>query len=231
MVELPIKICASLACTDLLHLGRDLRALEGAGIDYLHIDVMDGALVPNFALSPDVMRAVRRATDLPMDVHLMIERPEQHLEAFVEAGADILIVHQEASVHLQRALGCIRGLRARAGVALSPSTPLHNVEHVLEDIDLLLVMTVKPGFAGQSLVPGSLRKVADARRMFSHRGLSVDIAVDGNVSFENVARMVRSGANFLVGGTSSIFHPACTIAEGVRRLRDLAERARQGRPA
>lgn len=228
MSELPIKICASLACADLLHLERDLRALEGSGIDYLHIDVMDGAFVSNFALSPDVMRAVRRATDLPMDVHLMIERPEQHLEAFFEAGADILIVHQEASVHLQRALNRIRDLGARAGVALSPSTSLHSLEYVLEEIDLLLVMTVNPGLAGQSLVSGSLRKIADARRMFSQRGLSIDIAVDGNVSFENVARMVRSGANFLVGGTSSIFHPAVTIAEGVRRLRDVAERALRG---
>jgi len=223
----PIKICASLACADWLHLERDLRALEEAGVDYVHMDVMDGTFVPNFALSPDAMRHVRRATSLPMDVHLMVERPERYLETFVEAGAEILIVHQEATVHLQRTLARIRDLGARPGVALNPATSLHTLEYVLEDLDLLLIMTVNPGFTGQKLVPSTLRKIADARRMFAARGLATDIQVDGNVSFENAARMAAAGASYLVGGTSSLFAPGLTIAGGARRLREVAEGARR----
>jgi len=223
----PIRICASLACADFLHLERDLAALESAGVDYVHIDVMDGCFVPNFALSPDIMRWARKATNLPMDVHLMVDRPERYLETFVEAGAEILVVHQEATVHLQRALSQIRRLGARAGVALNPATSLHTLEYVLEDLDLLLIMTVNPGFWGQKLVPSALRKIADARHMLDQRGLLADIQVDGNVSFANVPHMVGAGANLLVGGTSSIFRPGMTIAEGVRRLRQAAEAGRR----
>ena len=226
MIQLPIVLCASLACADFLHLERDLRALEDAGVDTLHIDVMDGQFVPNFALAPDIMRTVRRVTDLPLDVHLMIERPERYLETFVGAGADILIVHQEATAHLQRTMSRIRSLGARAGVALNPATTLHSLEYVLGDIDLLLIMTVNPGFAGQKLLPAMIDKIADARRMLDERGLAVDIQVDGNVSFESTPPMVRAGANYLVGGTSSIFQRGLTIAEGVKRLREIAERSR-----
>lgn len=225
--RLPITLCASLACADFLHLERDLKALEEAGVDYLHIDVMDGLFVPNFALSADIMRHVARYSRLPMDVHLMVERPERYLETFVAAGARILVVHQEATVHLQRTLARIRELGARAGVALNPATSLHTLEYVLEDLDLLLIMTVNPGFTGQKLVPNTLRKIADARRMCDERGLGVDIQVDGNVSFENAARMVAAGANYLVGGTSSIFAHGMTLAEGVRRLREVAEGTRE----
>jgi len=225
--QLPIKVCASLACADFLHLERDLIALQNAGVDYLHIDVMDGHFVPNFALSPSIMRTVRQVTTLPLDVHLMVEKPERYLETFIEAGAKILVVHQEATVHLQRTLSHIRGLGVRAAVALNPATSLHTLEYVLEDIDLLLMMTVNPGFAGQKLVPSTLQKIADARRMFDQRGLSTSIQVDGNVSFANAPRMARAGANFFVAGTSSIFQRGITIAEGVRRLRIAVEDGRQ----
>ena len=227
MRQLPIKVCASLVCADFLHLERDLKALESAGVDYLHIDVMDGHFVPNFALSPDIMRTVRQVTTLPLDVHLMVEKPEGHLKTFVEAGAEILVVHQEATVHLQRTLSHIRSLGAHAGVALNPATSLHTLEYVLEDIDLLLIMTVNPGFVGQRLVPSTLQKIADARRMFDQCGLSTSIQVDGNISFANAPRMASAGANFFVGGTSSIFQPSITISEGVRRLRIAAEDGRQ----
>jgi ribulose-phosphate 3-epimerase len=220
-----IRICASLACADWLHLEQDLRALENAQVDYLHVDVMDGLFVPNLALSPDLMRIVGRATSLPMDVHLMIEKPERYLETFVRAGAKILVVHQEATVHLQRTLAAIRQLGARPGVALNPATPLETLDYILEDVDLLLIMTVNPGFVGQKLVLATLRKIEDARRMIERRGLALDIQVDGNVSLENATRMVRAGANWLVGGTSSIFAPGITIAEGVGRLRHIAEKA------
>ena len=226
MSSLPIRICASLACADMLHLADDLRALEAAHVDYVHIDVMDGRFVPNFALAPALMRTVRGASALPMDVHLMIEEPERYLETFVEAGADVLVVHQEATVHLQSTLAWIRGLGARAGVALNPATSLHTLEYVMGDIDVLLIMTVNPGFVGQSLVPATLTKIADARSMFSRRGLAVDIQVDGNVSFANAPAMVRAGANYLVGGTSSIFAEGLSIEEGVRKLERIAREAR-----
>lgn len=221
-----IRICASLICADWLHLEQDLHALESAGVDYLHIDVMDGLFVPNMALCPDLMRVAGRATSLPMDVHLMIEKPERYLETFVQAGAKVLVVHQEACLHLQRTLAAIRALGARPGVALNPATPLETLNYVLEDIDLLLLMTVNPGFVGQKMVPATLRKVEDARGMIERRGLAIDIQVDGNVSLENSAKMVRAGANWLVGGTSSLFAPGVNIDEAVRQLRHAAQLGR-----
>lgn len=222
----PIKLCASLACADMLRLERDLRALESAGVDYLHIDVMDGQFVPNFALAPALMHTVRDACALPLDVHLMIEQPERYLETFIEAGAQYLVVHAEATVHLQRTLARIRALGCRPGVALNPSTPLNALDYVWEDLDLLLIMTVNPGFVGQKLVPATLRKISDARAAIAARGLAIDIQADGNVSFQHAPAMVRAGANWLVGGTSSIFAPGLDIMEGTARLRQVSEQAR-----
>jgi len=223
----PIRLNASLACADWLHLADDLAAIQAAGIDTIHIDVMDGTFVPNYCLNPDNMRSVRKVCDLPMDVHLMIERPERYVERFAEAGADVIVVHEEASPHLQRTLSQIKGLGVKAGAALNVHTPVRNLEYVLEDIDLILIMTVNPGFAGQKLVPNTLRKIADARAMFDAAGLAVDIQVDGNVSLDNTPDMVRAGANWLVGGTSSVFRRDLTIAEGTARLREMAEAARR----
>lgn len=227
----PILLSASLACADWLHLERDLRALEQAGVDWLHVDVMDGQFVPNFALNPDVMHVVRQVCPLPLDVHLMIERPDRYLERFAEAGAAWLVVHQEATPRLQRVLAQVRALGCRAGVALNPATPLQTLDYVWEDLDLLLVMTVNPGFYGQQLVPATLRKIADAREVIEARGLAVDIQVDGNVSPENAVAMVRAGANVLVGGTSSLFRRDLTIAQGVASLRQAAQRARSDETA
>lgn len=226
MILPPIKLCASLACADPLHLARDIRAIESANIDMIHIDVMDGVFVPNLALSADIVRAARQITNLFMDVHLMMVDPARYIETFAEAGANLIVVHQEACTHLQRTLAAIHALGVAAGVALNPATPLQTLEYVLDDLDLLLIMTVNPGFVGQRLVPSSLRKIADARRMLAAHGLETDIQVDGNVSFENARAMVKAGANWLVGGTSSIFQRDLTIAEGAERLRRVAETAR-----
>jgi len=222
----PIKLCASLACADPLHLAREIEAIEAAGIDMIHIDVMDGSFVPNLALSIDLVRAVRRITDLPMDAHLMMVDPARYIEPFAEAGADLIVVHQEACTHLQRTLAAIRALGVGAGVALNPATSLKMLEYVLDDIDLLLIMTVNPGFVGQRLVPATVGKIADARRMLAAHNRPIDIQVDGNVSLDNAHAMVAAGANWLVGGTSSIFRRDLTIAEGAAELRRVAERAR-----
>jgi len=222
----PLRLSASLACADWLHLERDLQAIEEAGVEMIHIDIMDGTFVPNFALNMDVMRAVRKVCALPLDVHLMIESPERYLARFIEVGATYLTVHQEATRHLQRVLGEIRALGARAGVALNPATPLNVLDYVLEDLDLLLIMTVNPGFSGQKLVPAMLRKVAEARAMVKARGLEMDIEVDGNVSFEAAPHMVQAGANILVGGTSSLFRPGASIQENAARLRQVVKGSR-----
>jgi ribulose-phosphate 3-epimerase len=224
--RLPIAISPSLACADFLHFEQDLRDLEAAGVEYLHVDVMDGQYVPNFSLNADIMKAVVRVTAVPQDVHLMIDRPERYLEMFVKAGAGYLTVHAEATLHLQRTLAEIRRLGARAGVALAPATPLTALDYILDDIDLLVIMTVNPGFYAQKLVPATLGKIAEARALLDRHGLAVPIEVDGNVSFENAPKMVAAGANWLVGGTSSVFKAGLSRAEGVRKLRELATGAR-----
>jgi ribulose-phosphate 3-epimerase len=219
MASPAVSIAASVSCANLLRLEEELRALEEGGIDYLHIDVMDGQFVPNFALNSDIMRAARRVTSIPMDVHLMVDRPERYLGLFVDAGAAILAIHQECTTHLQRTLAEIRKLGALAGIALNPATSLATLEYVWDDLDFLLLMTVNPGFYGQKLVPATLRKIADARALATSHGRAIPIAVDGNVSLENAPRMVAAGADFLVGGTSSIFRAGLDIATGIGRLR------------
>ncbi|MGI6374657.1 MAG: ribulose-phosphate 3-epimerase [Anaerolineae bacterium] len=217
-----IRICASVACADYLHLGRDLAALEAAGVDYLHIDIMDGAFVPNLALNFDTMRAVRRACGLPMDVHLMVERPETYVDRAAEAGAEVIIPHAEATQHLPRLLAQIRAVGCAPGVALNPQTPLQALDYVLDDLDLVLIMTVNPGFQGQKLIPQMLAKIAACRSKLDATARDIGLMVDGNVSLDNAGAMARAGADWLVGGTSSIFMAQLPIAEGVQRLRASA---------
>jgi len=218
-----VIISASLMCADLRRLGDDVAELEAAGVDWLHFDIMDGHFVPNLTFGPDLLRNLRPITPLPFDVHLMIEEPLRYLDRFREAGADLIVVHAEACRHLQRTLAAIRDLGARPGVALNPATPLSALDYVAEDVDLILLMTVNPGYAGQALVEATLPKIAHLAQRLAREGRETMLQVDGNVSFENARRMAECGATCFVAGSSSVFAAGLSRAEGVRRLRQALE--------
>jgi ribulose-phosphate 3-epimerase len=197
-------IAPSLLSADFGRLAEEIAAVEKAGADLLHLDVMDGRFVPNITIGPPVVAAVKKYAKLPLDVHLMIVEPEKYLEAFADAGADVITVHAEATPHLQRAVARVRELGKKAGVSLNPSTSLSAVEWVLTDVDLVLLMTVNPGFGGQAYLPAMNGKIELLRSQLTRAGLSVDIEVDGGIKADNVSGVVRAGANVIVSG-SGIF--------------------------
>lgn len=212
------KIAASILTADFGRLADQIGAAEQAGVDWVHVDVMDGHFVPNLTIGPLVTRAVRAATSLPVDVHLMIDRPEALIPAFAEAGADRITVHAETCPHLQRTLQQIKDLGLKAGVALNPSTPLSQVEEVLADIDLVLIMSVNPGFGGQAYVPASTHKIARMAAMLAAHGREeVEVQVDGGIKRENVLEVAAAGATVLVIG-SAIFNRQTSIADSVAAL-------------
>ena len=201
-----VKLAPSMMCCDFLHLADQLRAFEQSGVDLLHIDVMDGSFVPNFALGTDYVKQLRAATDIPLDIHLMVEYPERHLDAFGIGAGDYISIHYETTKHLQRVLAAIRQRGAKALLAINPGTPVEVATNVLDDIDGLLVMTVNPGFAGQRMVPHSLDKIKRARAFLDANGKKdAEIEVDGNVSVPNAKLMRAAGADIFVGGTSAVF--------------------------
>lgn len=216
------KIAPSILSADFSRLGDEIRAVEAGGADYIHVDVMDGRFVPNITIGPLVVAAARRVTGLPLDVHLMIAEPERYVPAFAEAGADIIVVHAEASVHLHRTVQLIKSLGKKAGVALNPATPLHVLDYVLEDLDLVLLMTVNPGFGGQSFIEACLPKIHALRGMLDKKGLETELEVDGGVKTDNIERISHAGADVFVAG-SAVFgsrdYPA-VIAELKRRARE-----------
>lgn len=214
------KIAPSILSADFSRLGEEIAAVEAGGADWIHVDVMDGHFVPNITIGPVVTRGARRATQLPLDVHLMIEEPDQYLQAFVDAGAHVITVHQEACRHLHRTLHLIRELGALAGVAVNPATPLESVREVLSDIDLLLVMSVNPGFGGQSFIPASTEKVRRARRMLDEVGSKALIEIDGGVDTGNARELAAAGVDVLVAGSAVYGHPSGP-AEGVRAIRSV----------
>ncbi len=209
-----ICLAPSLLAADFAHLADAVAALEGSGTERLHVDVMDGVFVPNFTFGTDTVRALRRVTDLPLELHLMIVEPERHFETFAGAGADAITVHYEVSPHLHRSLARIRELDMRSGAAINPSTPASCLDDVLEMCDLALVMTINPGFGGQKLIPRTLAKVARVRAEIDRQGLTTDIEVDGGVDASNARRCVEAGANVLVAGTAVFGHPDGPAAGG-----------------
>jgi ribulose-phosphate 3-epimerase len=219
----PLQICPSILSADFSRLGDDVRAVLEAGGDIVHVDVMDGHFVPNITFGPDVMKSIRKVTDKIFDVHLMISPVDPYLEAFAKGGADVITVHAEAGPHLHRSLQAIRALGKRAGVSLNPGTPESVLEYVLDDLDLILVMTVNPGFGGQKFIPSGLEKIARIRAMIGDR--PIDLEVDGGVTADNAGAIAKAGANWLVAG-SAVFkggadHYAANI-EAIRRAALIA---------
>jgi ribulose-phosphate 3-epimerase len=217
----PVRIAPSILSADFSRLGDEIRAVEDAGADYIHVDVMDGHFVPNITMGPLVVAAVRKITKKPLDVHLMIAPADPYLTAFAKAGADIITVHAEAGPHLHRSLQAIRAEGKKAGVAINPATPVSAIAHVIDSIDLLLVMSVNPGFGGQSFIHDALDKLQVARALVGER--PIDIEVDGGINDETAARVARAGANVLVAG-NSIFsgNDPKSYAARIKGLRDAA---------
>lgn len=222
-----ILIAPSILSADFAELGREIGAVVDGGADVIHIDVMDGHFVPNITIGPLVVEAARRITDRPLDVHLMISNADDYIDKFAAAGADWITVHVEACTHLQRTVSRIRELGLKAGVVLNPATPLVALDYILEDVELVMIMSVNPGFGGQSFIPATVGKIRKLRAMLEERGLDIGIEVDGGVSPETIGEISRAGANIFVAG--SAIYGCSSYAEIIGRLREEAEKARASR--
>jgi len=214
-----IKLAPSILSADFARLGEQIAEAAGAGADYIHVDVMDGHFVPNITIGAPVVASIRPVTSLPLDVHLMIEHPEQYISDFVKAGADIITVHVEASPQLYSAIRLIKELGVKAGVSLNPPTPVSTVTEFIPHVDLVLVMSVNPGFGGQSFIPETLPKIESIRKILDDRGLSAELEVDGGINADNAPDIVKAGANVLVAG-NSVFRAGEGIGLALQRLRE-----------
>ena len=221
MQKQPIHIAPSILSADLLRLEEQVKAVAQNGAGFIHVDVMDGHFVPNLTFGPNMVKALKRITDLPLDVHLMISNPDRYIETYARAGADILTVHQEACTHLHRTLQTIHQAGIKAGVSLNPATSLTTIENVLDDMDLLLIMTVNPGFGGQKFIPQGLKKIAEARKMIDAAGRDILLEVDGGVDTQTVKSIVQAGARVLVSGSAIFGKP--DIVNALKSLKKLAE--------
>ncbi len=214
-----IKISPSILSADFSILGDEIKSLEKAGADLIHVDVMDGHFVPNITLGPPIIKMVRKCTKLPFDVHLMISPVEKYIKAFADAGADIITIHPEATDNLKRAVSAIKSLGKKAGVSLNPKTPISALMNVINELDLILIMSVNPGFAGQSFMSEVLPKVTELRKMINDKKLKIDIEIDGGINFETAPLAVKAGANILVSGTT-IF--SGSLKDNIQKLRNCA---------
>lgn len=216
--ERPIKIAPSILSADFSRLGEQVAEAEAGGADAIHIDIMDGAFVPNITMGPMIVQAIRRWTTLPFDLHLMIANPERYIADFASAGADTITVHAEACVHLHSVIQQIRAAGKRPSVAISPATPISALEEVIADLDQALVMTVNPGFGGQAFIEAMLSKISRMRALIDERGLTADLQVDGGISATTAASAARAGANVLVAG-SAVYNDRMSVAESIARIR------------
>ncbi|ANB57355.1 ribulose-phosphate 3-epimerase [Anoxybacillus sp. B7M1] len=214
-----VLIGPSLMCADMGNLRDNVNRLEQAGVDYFHFDIMDGKFVPNFTMGPDVIRILRNSTNLPFDIHLMIEKPEDCLELFVESGADMISIHVEATVHLTKTLQKIRDRGLKAGVALNPSTPIANIEYVLDMVDYITVMTVNPGFSGQKFIPLMKKKIKKLKQLIAEENYHVNIQVDGNIGYHTMQEVLENGADMLVLGTSCLFNSTQSLEDAVLQIK------------
>jgi len=218
-VAKPVRIAPSILAADFARLGSEIAAVTKAGADMIHVDVMDGHFVPNITIGSDVVKALRAHSALPFDVHLMISPVDPYVPGFAEAGADIITVHPEAGPHLHRTVQLIRSLGKKAGVALNPGTPVEALDNIIGDIDLVLVMTVNPGFGGQAFIDSQLAKIAAVRKMIDATGRDIDLEVDGGVNMDTAARVIAAGADLLVAGTATFKGGENAYAANIARLR------------
>jgi ribulose-phosphate 3-epimerase len=218
-VSKPVRIAPSILAADFARLGDEIAAVTEAGADFIHVDVMDGHFVPNITIGPEVVAALRPASSLPFDVHLMIAPVDCYIPAFAEAGADIITVHPESGAHLHRSVQLIHGLGKKAGVALNPASPVEAIDNVMDDIDLILVMTVNPGFGGQAFIESQLTKIEAVRKRIDATGRDIDLEVDGGINAETARRARCAGADILVAGTATFTGGASAYADNIARLR------------
>ncbi|MDD6204927.1 MAG: ribulose-phosphate 3-epimerase [Firmicutes bacterium] len=212
-----IKISPSILSADFAEMGKAVELMEKSGADYIHCDVMDGAFVPNISFGPGMIKAIKKHTSLPLDVHLMVDKPERYIDDFVNAGASIITIHAEATTHIQRVLQYIRAKGVKCGLVLNPATPVDYVKYCLDCVDMILLMSVNPGFGGQKFIPAVLPKVKEVSDMIAASGYDIELEIDGGINFENIGPVLKAGANVIVAGSTVFGHP--DPAEAIRRLR------------